>query len=150
MKRFVLTLFLLLVLAACAPTQTPLPDTPVDSNTLPNGLPPIYAPRPGDDTLLRGEIYLDSSDLLAMESFPVQYSLALKGSLPTPCHELRVVYHEPDANNKIALDVYSVADPNAVCTQMLQPFEQSIYLGSFPSGHYTVWVNGKQAAEFDA
>ena len=150
MKRFILTFVLLTLLAACAPPQTPLPDTPVDSGTPSDGLPPIYAPRPGDDALLRGGVYLDSTDLLAMESFPVQYSLTLKGNLPTPCHELRVVYHEPDAGKKINLDVYSVADPNAVCIQMLEPFSVNIPLGSFPSGHYTVWVNGEMVAEFDA
>ena len=90
------------------------------------------------------------TDLLAMESFPVQFSLLLKGNLPTPCHELRAVYYEPDADNKIKLEIYSVAKLDAVCVQMLQPFEQGIYLGSFPSGHYTVWVNGEQVAEFDA
>jgi hypothetical protein len=150
MKRFLPILLAMTFLAACAPTQPPLPDTPVDSNTPPNSLPPIYAPRPGDNALLRGEVYPDSTDLLAMESFPVQYSLILKGSLPTPCHKLRVVYHEPDAENKINLEVYSVADPNAACIQMIQPFEQSIHLGSFPAGHYTIWVNGNQVAEFDA
>lgn len=150
MKPFLPILLALTFFAACAPTQTPLPDTPVDSDTPPNGLPPSYAPRPGDDALLRGEVYLNSTDLLTMESFPVQYSLVLKGSLPTPCHELRVVYHEPDAENRIKLEVYSVTDRNAVCVQMLQPFEQSIYLGSFPAGHYTLWVNGEQVAEFDA
>ena len=150
MKQSILLFLLLTLLAACAPTRTPSPDSPVDSGDSPNGLPPIYAPRPGDDILLRGEIYLDSADLLAMESFPVQYSLTLKGNLPTPCHELRAVYHESDADNKIKLDVYSVAKPEAVCVQMLQPFEQGIYLGSFPAGHYIVWVNGEQVAEFDA
>jgi hypothetical protein len=119
-------------------------------NTPPNGLPPIYAPRPGDDTLTRDGVYLDSTDLMVMESYPPQFMLMLKGNLPTPCHELRVVYHAPDEENRINLEVYSVADPNAVCVMMLQPFEQNINLGSFPSGHYTVWINGEQVAEFDA
>ena len=150
MNRFFLTLILLALLTACAPTQAPLPNLPVDSDDSPNGLPPIYAPRPGDDTLLRGNVYLDSTDLLAMESFPVQFSLLVKGNLPTPCHELRAVYYEPDADNKIKLEIYSVAKLDAVCVQMLQPFEQGIYLGSFPSGHYTVWVNEEKVAEFDS
>jgi hypothetical protein len=93
---------------------------------------------------------VDSAEPISMESYPVQFAILLKGNLPTPCHELRAVYHEPDVENKINLEVYSVADPNAVCAQMLQPFEQNVYLGSFPQGHYTVWVNGKMVAEFDA
>lgn len=150
MKHLLIPLLALALLAACAPTPTQSPDTPVDSDTPPNGLPPIYAPRPGDDQLLRGEVYLDSADLLTMESYPLQFALVLKGNLPTPCHEIRVVYNEPDADNKINLEVYSVADPDAVCAQMLRPFEQNVSLGSFPSGHYTVWVNGEQVTEFDA
>lgn len=150
MKRLLIPLLVLAILAACAPTPTQSPDTPVDSDTPSNGLPPIYAPRPGDDQLQRGEVYLDSVDLLTMESYPLQFALVLKGNLPTPCHEIRVVVSDPDAENRINLDVYSVANPDTICVQMLQSFEQSISLGSFPSGHYTVWVNGEQVTEFDA
>ena len=150
MKRLLISLFALVLVAACGPSATPSPDSPVDSDTQPAGLPPIYAPRPGDDALLRAEAYIDSVELLAMESFPVQYSITLKGNLPTPCHQLRVLYNEPDAQNNIKLEVYSVAEPDAVCVMMVQPFEQSIYLGSFSAGHYTVWVNGKMVADFDA
>ncbi|MEW6029988.1 MAG: hypothetical protein AB1554_10995 [Chloroflexota bacterium] len=150
MKRLLFILIFAL-LSACAPTATPeYPDMPVDSNTPPNGLPPTYAPRPGDDQMMRDGVYLDSTDMLVMESYPPQFALMLKGNLPTPCHELRVVYHEPDSENKINLEVYSVAQPDAVCVMVLQPFEQNINLGSFPSGHYTVWVNEEQVAEFDA
>ena len=150
MKTLFLLLASLLILTACGPAPTQSPDTLVDSDSPPNGLPPIYAPRPGDDQLTRGEAFIDSADLLTMESFPLQFALVLKGNLPTPCHQIRVIYNEPDAENKIKLEVYSVTDPNAACAQMLQPFEQNISLGSFPSGHYTVWVNGQQVAEFDA
>ena len=152
MKRFLTFLLTLTLLTACGAAATPTdsPDTPVDSDTPPNGLPPIYAPRPGDDQLQRGAVFIDSTDLLTMESFPLQFSITLKGNLPTPCHELRVVYNEPDTENKIALEVYSVVDPGVMCAEVIQPFEQNISLGSFPAGHYTVWVNGEQMAEFDA
>ncbi len=163
MRPVLKILILILFLAGCAPLTpasppqdrvvTSPPDRGVISSTeqpvTRPDLPPIYAPRPGDEQLERGEVYLDSVDLMAMESYPPQFSLLLKGNLPTPCHQLRVVYHEPDTQNRILLEVYSLADPQAVCVQMLQPFEQSIYLGSFPAGHYTVWINGKQVSEFD-
>jgi hypothetical protein len=57
---------------------------------------------------------------------------------------------EPDANNNIAVDVYSVVDPAVICIQVLQAFQASVNLGSFPSGHYTVTVNGELGGEFDA
>lgn len=149
MKRLLIFLPALTLLAACASSPTPRPDTPMGSDSLSNASPPAYAPRPNDDELLRGEAYVDSVDLLAMESYPLQFALIIKGSLPTPCHELRALLNEPFENGKIIVNVYSVADPNAVCAQMLQPFEQTIFLGSFPGQHYTVWVNGKQVAQFD-
>jgi hypothetical protein len=47
------------------------------------------------------------------------------------------------------VDVYSLVNPSQVCVQVLEPFEESIDLGTFPAGHYTVWVNGDIAGEFD-
>lgn len=99
---------------------------------------------------MRGEVYLDSTELLTMESYPPQFMLVLKGSLPTPCHQIRIAVSPPDTENKIVVEVYSVADPNAICVQMLEPFEVNFPLGSFPAGKYTLWVNGEMAAEFQS
>jgi hypothetical protein len=166
MKRLLIALLILTLLAACAPTQTPLPDTPVDSNTPQSSEPPVgLTPRPGDpvspktdDTLPRpsdsglvsGAAFIDSIELLTLESYPLQFSLALTGSLPTPCHQLRVTVNPPDAEKNIYVEVYSVTAPDAICATMLQPFTENVPLGSFPAGHYTVWVNGEKVAEFDA
>lgn len=111
----------------------------------------LYAPQPGDAQLLRGNVYLDSAQLLVLESYPPQVRLALAGNLPDPCHQLRVQVAEPDAENRILVDVYSVADPSAVCIQMLQPFTVSVPLpvSGLAAGHYTVWVNGEKIGEFD-
>jgi hypothetical protein len=32
----------------------------------------------------------------------------------------------------------------------VEPFEATIDLGTYPSGHYSVWVNGELAGEFDS
>lgn len=145
MKRSLFAFLLLALLAACAPAgpePTPTPETPPLIHP--------YAPRPGDSELARGDIFLDSAELLILESYPVQINLVLKGNLPTPCHELRVSAAEADSKNRILVDAYALADPEAVCVQMLQPFEATIPLGSFPAGHYTVWVNGEKIGEFDS
>jgi hypothetical protein len=111
---------------------------------------PAYAPAPGDENLKRGKVELNkkSSQILTLESQPPQIVLQLKGSLPTPCHMLRVVISPADDQNRINLEVYSLSDPVKICTQMLQPLDASIHLGSFPSGTYTVWVNGEKLGEF--
>jgi hypothetical protein len=149
MKRL-LSLALILLSGCSLLSQTPSPDTPVNNLTpmTPSDAP--YAPQPGDDSLTRGSAFVEATDILILESFPPQFQLSLSGSLPTPCNELRVVVEEPDTNNNIAVDVYSVVDPAVICIQVLKAFQASVNLGSFPSGHYTVTVNGEPSGEFDA
>jgi hypothetical protein len=149
-------LLLLLFAVSCTRQSQPTlePDTPVTSppgNNLTTDEASInpFIPQPGDEDLTRGNVYLDEASLVIRESFPPQISLSLSGNLPTPCNRLRVSVSAPDDENKIMVDVYSLSDPNQVCTQVLEPFEESIDLGTFPTGHYTVLVNGEIAGEFD-
>lgn len=109
-----------------------------------------YLPQRDDGKLKRGEVYIDHSEVLVMESYPVQIMLVLQGALPTPCHQLRVIARPPDEGNRIQVDVYSMVDPAQICAQVLEPLDANIGLGSFPSGHYSVWVNGEMVGEFDA
>ena len=147
MKKTPLILALIFfAFTACSPS----PDEPVSSNEPPTSQTSDHIPSPGDSNLTRGLVYLDSVDLITMESFPLQFMLVLKGSLPTPCNELRVAVSLPDLQNKITVDVYSVVDPITICVQVLEPFEENVPLGSFPTGHYTLWVNGEQITEFDS
>ncbi len=154
--KFQLLLLLVLLVASCAPRVEPPPgpDTPVTSppvDSMPTNEPVTnpYAPQPGDADLTRGTVFINEASLIIRESFPPQISLMLSGDLPTPCNQLRTEINPPDTDNKIVVDVYSVVDPNQVCIQVLEPFEASIDLGTFPTGHYTVWVNGEMAGEFD-
>ena len=109
-----------------------------------------YSPQPGDSNMIRGNVFIENSDLLIMESYPIQVMLVLKGELPTPCNQLRAMTNPPDEQNQIHVAVYSVTDPDQICAQVEQPFEANIGLGSFPSGHYTVWLNEEMIGEFDA
>jgi hypothetical protein len=162
MRIKVVLLFVVLWIVACTPqhttpnkTGTVPPDTAMTSP--PAGIPasqgPVrnpYAPQPADSSLNRGEAFIEEKGLLIRESYPPQISLSLSGNLPTPCNELRVQISEPDETNNIQVDVYSVVDPNMMCTQVLKSFQASIDLGTFPSGHYSVYVNGEPAGEFDS
>jgi hypothetical protein len=139
---------------------TPMPYPPGgEAPSMPVGIPQPYpepgdtnmnpfAPVPQDASLEKANAFLDESQVLTLESQPPQYTLTLKGSLPTPCHYLRVQISEPDAQNRIQVLVYSVVDPNMICAQVLQPFDASITIPTPPSGQtYTVWVNEAQIAE---
>jgi hypothetical protein len=83
------------------------------------------------------------------ESYPVQAVLLIRGSLPTPCHELKVEVSSPDTQNRIWVDVYSVSDPSQVCNQVLEPFEETAELGRFTQGTFSVWVNGEPVGEIE-
>jgi hypothetical protein len=109
-----------------------------------------YSQQPEDVNLIRANAFLDSSDILIMESYPVQINLHLMGSLPTPCHQLRLNISQPDTENRILIDLYSVVDPDKICAQMLQAFDVNIPLGSFPAGNYSIWINGSKIGNFDA
>ena len=156
MKRLML-LVMALIVAGCAPSApTDLqPDTvitdpaPTEPNLSETPSLPSYAPKPGDGTFQRGTVYLGESQLILRESFPVQVVLALGGELPTPCHQLRAIIQPPDSENKILVEAYTVVNPELNCIQVLKPFQEMIDLGTFPSGHYTVWVNETLIGEFD-
>lgn len=109
-----------------------------------------FAPMPSDEGMTRAEVYLDDTELLTLESFPPQFLLNLKGNLPTPCHQLRIAVSAPDAENRVNVEIYSIADPDRVCVQVLAPFEVNYSLGTFPTGAYSLWVNGEKVADFQS
>jgi len=113
-------------------------DDPTSSETgMSQGNKHTPSPYPAGSDPVRSNIDLDSAELLTMESYPLQFTLVLKGSLPTPCDQLQV-------------DVYSTPNPNEICIQVPEPFEVNHPLGSFPTGRYTLWLNGELIAEFQS
>lgn len=152
MKQISLLLVMFWI-AACGPVLTPEFDATPSKLEQPTAEIPMQPSPPDNPTnpkLIRGNAYLDSAELLTLESSPLQFALILKGNLPTPCNQLQVDVNPPDAENKITVDVYSLVNPDVMCAQVLQPFEENMPLGNFPAGHYALWVNGNQVAEFDA
>ncbi len=105
-------------------------------------------PLPDEASMSRGEVSITSQELLIMESYPLQVALLIKGTLPTPCHRLRVEVSKPDIQNIIAVEAYSLVDPDQNCIQVLEPFDENIPLGSYPDGTYTVTLNGEEVGEF--
>jgi hypothetical protein len=112
---------------------------------LPTGNPPV--PEVGDEPMARTEAHIDSLAIVSDGSFPPVYQLQVKGSLPTPCDHLRTTANPPSADSEIYVQVYAVVDPYEVCSQVLQPFEVSVPLGSYVRGSYAVIVNGKNVGQ---
>ncbi len=166
MKYGKVLLFVLLLLTACVPaiaTGTPVANTvsTIPSETTVTNLPeetmspnePIenpFAPKPGDVKLTRGNVFIQEASLMIRESYPPQISLSLKGELPTPCNQLRVEFGQPTEDNDINVGIYSMVDPDLMCIQVTKPFEENVALGTFPSGHYSIYVNGELVGEFDS
>ena len=150
MKTLSTLSILFLILAACASLPASQdPDQPVVNE--PGGTPPAdpFSPQPGDAALAEGPVYIDSLELLTLESYPLQFVLVLKGNLPSPCHQLRLTVAPPDETGRIGVRAYSLADPETACIAVLEPFEANLALGSFSPGHYQILINGEPGLEFD-
>ena len=133
-----------ILLVACTSQLGGLPvPTTVSGNN-------AFDPQPGDGRLVRGDVEIVSASIQAAESFPPRFSLSLAYRLITPCHQLRVIVSEPDGHHRIHLEIFSMEPRDKPCNLMaLQtPQQANISLGSFPTGDYTVWVNGHQVGEF--
>jgi hypothetical protein len=109
-----------------------------------------YAPQASDSALMRGEVTIDSASLTVAETQPLQVILNFAYFQPTPCYQLRVEVGQPGAQNRIEISAYAVAEKDKACTMMAlaTPLQASLALGSFPQGHYSVWLNGKQVGDF--
>ena len=131
-------------LSACS--EADLPDIGPDG-TPPTSTPAPWEPKEGDENLLRGEVFLDETEIIILEREPAEIILTISGELPTPCHNLRAVVSQPDSTNIMSVEVYSLSKPEEICIQVLEPFDIEIPLGIFTSGEYQVVVNGQRTGE---
>lgn len=138
MHRFLIGLSLIVLISACGGGV----DQPIDSTTLtPSTTAPAAIP---DDA---GPVFVETTDILLMESFPVQVVLHVIGNLPTPCHQ--AVWEVEDDGTTISVRLASVTEPDDLCAQVLEPFDISIPLGDFESGTRVVTLNGEEIGDFD-
>lgn len=110
---------------------------------------PSFLPQAGDSKLTKASAFAESVDLLSDGSEPVQIMLHISGYLPTPCHELRIYVPPPDDENNIKVDMYSVAEPEVICAQVLRAFDITIEMGIYPKGGYLIWVNDDPIGNFN-
>lgn len=138
MHRTFSGLLLAVLLSACGGDA----DQPVDSTT--PTTPPSAPLEIPDDA---GPVFVETTDILLMESFPVQVALHLTGTLPTPCHQ--AVWEVEDDGTTIAVRLASITEPDVLCAQVLEPFDISIPLGDFESGRRVVTLNGAAIGDFE-
>jgi hypothetical protein len=169
--KFIISVLFLSLLAACAPEMIASPTIAGPANpssstpgapgaypvpttqqgaTLPKNVvsyPPPLPTIPNEAKMIRGQAFVDKSDLVSPKSSSEQFVLHVSGSLPTPCNLLQTSLKAPDEQNRIQVEVYSLLPPDKVCAQVLVPFDTTILLGSLKSGKYTVILNGQPVGE---
>jgi hypothetical protein len=166
MKRLLVMLGLALFLAACGdlavlgdggtstiPPTTSNPDQPVDDGGdepivepgSPNSVP---EPRPPVDGNVDGEVWITSTDLRIMESFPIQVMLDVAGEKPTPCHE--IFWTVEDDGEVIVITMISQVASDQVCADVIEPFTIAVPLGSWEGESRQVVLNGEEAGSFES
>ncbi len=129
MYRMAILLILLVIATACStgPGEEPTPDAPVGG-------------------IIEGEALITQIEVFILESFPVQVNVKLSGNLADGCTTLSdttITYGE----NRFDIEVGTTRPADAVCTEALVPFEQTVALDvlGLKAGDYTVAAGGQTA-----
>jgi inhibitor of cysteine peptidase len=133
-------ILLAMLLTACAPAAIATQPSAATETAMPS-IPPGYE---------EGPIFINSSELLVAESYPVQVHLHITGDLPTPCNRFRADVAAPNSENQIHVRAYTVVNPDMMCTQALEPFDENVAIpmDGAADGFYSVWLNGELVGEF--
>lgn len=114
-----------------------------------------FSPQAGEPTsepqngeMVEGPVFVNSTEVQLMESFPIQVVVLVEGELPTPCHVLEYTVSEPDADGRIDVEMWSEAPEDEACIQVLEPFEERVRIGEFESGEYEIYLNGERIGQF--
>ncbi len=90
----------------------------------------------------RVPVQIESTELLQLESYPVQLMLHVEGWLPNPCSTPDWEI-EDSGPGEIRVELYAVPDGSKACIQVLAPFEVNILLGPQAGGSARILLNGE-------
>jgi hypothetical protein len=137
------------LLSACIAAPTPEPTTAVALPSVLVSADNPFLPEEGDANLTQAGVEIESINLVErVDMNPTRVEVDFIGSLPTTCNQLRMEVGLPNEQYQINIKIYSVVKPDPKCEQVLQQFSQSILLGVYSNGRYTVWVNGGLVGDF--
>ncbi len=117
-----------------APTEEPAAEPTAEPAAAPEEAPaePVTGPAPVDSVI----VTLENG----------QWVATVTGNLPDGCTEIGEITQSIEGNTiKVAVNTTRPAD--AMCTQALAPYSQTVVLQTPDTGEYTVEVNGVTAAE---
>lgn len=131
------------------PDSTIVPDP---GSTEPSTTDPVGGEAPVDSLppvgWIEGPFFVEGSDLLIMESYPIQVRLDVSGSVPTPCNE--PFWRITDDGTTLAVELFTATDPDLACTQVIAEKEVRIPLGSWAGDSRTVVLNGEEVGAFES
>jgi len=132
-----------LLFTACGPGATPAPTLVEADNP--------FLPQAGDSDMVRTDVQIISA-FLNLEQPQNSVLLGFTFYKETACDLLRVTVDQPNVQNQINVSVYAVGKKDKPCTlvTLRAPLQANLTLGSYPKGHYSVYVNGVKAGEFDS
>ena len=98
-----------------------------------------------NDEYVYNNAVVEDTEILILESFPVQIHVIATGYLPDGCtqiHEKNIEFD--DEENAFTVNITTARLADAICTEAIVPFETTIVLDVYglEKGIYTVDVNG--------
>ena len=98
-----------------------------------------------DDEYIYDDAVVEGTEVLILESFPVQVHVVATGYLPDGCTEINEENVEFNENeNTFQVNITTKRPADAMCTQAIVPFERTVVLDVYglEKGVYIVNVNG--------
>ena len=98
--------------------------------------------KPDNAQFIYWDAAVEDIDIMILESFPVQVMLNARGYLPDGCTEIDSVTTSK-AGNTFTISITTIRPADAICTQAIVPFEETIPLNvlGLKAGTYDVKVN---------
>jgi hypothetical protein len=108
-------------------------------------IPNSYSPKLSDAKWTRAGLEIQRATIAGLTSNG-DSMLTITGSLPTPCHEVRLQIPDgPDAQRILRIEAWSVSDPDRMCAQVLQPFSVQVQVRR--GNESTMMVNGHKVGK---
>ena len=101
--------------------------------------------------MLRGEVQIHSASINFDAHQQPAVTLFFTYYKATACDQLRVEVNPPDSKKQINVSAYSLGVKDKPCNLLTlrDPLQASLSFSSYSKGHYSVYVNGFKAGEFD-
>ena len=147
-----------LLVTGCANTegessQTTGADVAVQSATNLDTSPPIsdaagaVSAQSAQNVEITNEATVSSVDVLIMESFPVQVTVVINGTLPNSCTTIGQITQTRNGNEFIVA-IGTIKQTEVMCAEQVEPFEENVSLDvlGLPAGSYSVVASGATSA----